>query len=326
MKYLFAFLLAITNGGAAITAEQTLAAPQPALQTLSGPAAAGHQIASGVWFFVGDKSKGYSNTTVIEMDDYLIVVDANYPGRAKELLQIIKSLSLKPVKYVFDTHAHGDHSYGNSVWTAAGATTMAFKGVGEDMDKWEPARWQQSALKRSDLQETGQKDVQRPQRSIIGQSFTLEDRHRKVRFLSFGWGHTDGDGYVWLPKERVLCTGDAAVNGPYNKIIDADLTNWPKVLDHALHLEPRYVLPGHGNAGGPEILKGQAQFLRDLRQAVAADLAKGERPEAMKIDLPAADDNWIPHSRPDLWQQDIATMALELSSHKPAGSLPHEWK
>jgi cyclase len=69
------------------------------------------------------------------MDDYLIVVDANYPGRAKELLQIVKTLSSKPVKYVFDTHAHGDHSYGNSVWTAAGATTMAFKGVAVDMNK-----------------------------------------------------------------------------------------------------------------------------------------------------------------------------------------------
>src|ERR1700727_1682573 len=119
-------------------------------------------IAPGVWFLLGDSHKGYSNTVVIEMKDYLIVVDANYPGRAKELLVEIPKLSPKPVKYVFDTHAHGDHSYGNSVWTRAGATTMAFKGVGEDMDKWEPARWQQSALKRSDLQETGQKDVQRP--------------------------------------------------------------------------------------------------------------------------------------------------------------------
>jgi cyclase len=327
MKCFHAFLLAITIGGAVFTTEYTFAAAvQPASETPAGQLAAEHQIAPGVWFFIGDKSKGYSDTTVVEMDDYLIVVDANYPGRAKELLQVVRTPSSKPVKYVFDTHAHGDHSYGNSVWTAAGATTMAFKGVAADMDKWEPARWQQSALKRLDLQQTGQKDVQRPQKSINGQSFTLKDRHRQVQFLSFGWGHTDGDGYVWLRKERVLCTGDAAVNGPYNKVIDANLTNWPKVLDHASRLGPRQVLPGHGSAGGPEILKGQAQFLRDLRQAVAADLAKGEKPDATKIDLPAVDDNWVPHSRLDLWQQDIATMALELSSHKPAGSLPHEWK
>ena len=50
------------------------------------------KIADGVWFLLGDSSKGYSNTTVIEMDSYLIVVDANYPGRAKELLTIVKGL------------------------------------------------------------------------------------------------------------------------------------------------------------------------------------------------------------------------------------------
>src|ERR1700733_12125167 len=102
MKYFHAFLLAITIGGAAFTTEHTLAAAlQPASQTPAGQAAEEHQIAPGVWFFIGDKRKGYRNTTVIEMDDYLIVVDANYPGRAKELLQVVKTLSSKPVKYVF---------------------------------------------------------------------------------------------------------------------------------------------------------------------------------------------------------------------------------
>ena len=103
-----------------------------------------HVIAPGVWFLTGD-TNGYSNTVIIEMKDYLIVVDANYPGRAKELLGITKQLSPKPVRYVFDTHRHGDHAYGNSVWTAAGATTMAFQGVTDEMNRWEPTRWQQFA-------------------------------------------------------------------------------------------------------------------------------------------------------------------------------------
>src|SRR3984885_13804349 len=51
------------------------------------------KIEDGVWFLLGDASKGYSNTAVIEMKDYLIVVDANYPGRAKELLEVVKGLS-----------------------------------------------------------------------------------------------------------------------------------------------------------------------------------------------------------------------------------------
>jgi cyclase len=101
---------------------------------------------------------------------------------------IFKSLSSKPVRYVFDTHAHGDHSYGNSVWTAAGATTMAFLGVVTEMDRWEPARWQAATAKRDDVRETGEVDVQRPRKVIDGDSFVLKDKTREVRFLFSGLG------------------------------------------------------------------------------------------------------------------------------------------
>src|SRR3984885_4186563 len=73
----------------------------PPARSVSDHMVSPQKIADGVWFLIGDKSKGYCNTIVIEMADYLIVVDANYPGRAKELLQVVKTLSSKPVKYVF---------------------------------------------------------------------------------------------------------------------------------------------------------------------------------------------------------------------------------
>jgi glyoxylase-like metal-dependent hydrolase (beta-lactamase superfamily II) len=291
----------------------------------SGQDASPLKIADGVWFLIGDASKGYSNTTIIEMNDYLIVVDANFPARAKELLGVAKGLSEKPVRYVFDTHAHGDHSYGNSVWTAAGATTMAFRGVVTEMDRWEPARWQAAMAKRDDVRATGEKDVQRPRKIIDGDSFSLKDGKREVRFLFLGWGHTPGDGYVWLPKERVLCTGDAAVNGPRNKLLDANIANWPVVLDKAIALGPLHVLPGHGAAGGPEILSGQRQFLLDLYREVKLQADMGKKPAEMHIRLPDSDSNWVPN-RPDGLQQDIETVYLELTAHAPAGSVPHVWK
>jgi cyclase len=291
----------------------------------SGQDLAPQKVADGVWFLVGDSSKGYSNTTIIEMESYLVVVDANYPGRAKELLTVVKGLSGKPVRYVFDTHAHGDHSYGNSVWTAAGSTTMAFRGVVTEMDRWEPARWQAAMGKRDDVRDTGDRDVQRPRKVIDGDTFVLKDKIREVRFLYLGWGHTPGDGYVWLPKERVLCTGDAAVNGPRNKLLDANIANWPDVLDKALALKPLYVLPGHGEAGGAEILSGQETFLRDLYREVKLQTDAGKTPAEMHIKLPDGDSNWVPN-RPDGLQQDIETVYLELTSHAPAGSVPHVWK
>jgi cyclase len=282
------------------------------------------QVVPGVWFLQGDPSKGYSNTAVIEMADYLIVVDANYPGRAKELIALMPRLSPKPVRYVFDTHAHGDHSYGNSTWTRAGATTMAFAGVVSEMDRWEPARWlaAEAEPRRGDVRETGEHNVERPKKIPSGDRFVLKDRTREVDFLFLGWGHTPGDGYVWLPRERVLATGDGAVNGPRNKLLDASIEQWPKVLDRAIALRPLYVLPGHGTQGGLEILTGQRQFLIDLFAAVKAQADAGKTPEGMQVHLPDADANWVPKNL----LTDIEACYAEIEAHAPAGSLPHVWR
>lgn len=280
------------------------------------------KIADGVWFLAGDASKGYCNNIVIEMQDYLIVIDANYPGRARELVAQIGQLSPKPVRFVFDTHAHRDHSYGNIVWTRAGAITFAYQGVDEEMDRYEPARWQATAAQRDDVRSLNLTDAPRPQLVFRQSPFILKDATREVDFYFLGWAHTRGDGFVWLPKERILCTGDAAVNGPRNKLWDANLTNWPHVLDQALALGPLHVLPGHGDAGGPEILTGQRGFLLDLYSAVKQQAQAGKSPAQITITLPDGDRNWIPR---DL-TQDVAITWSEITQHKPAGDIPHVWQ
>src|SRR3954462_247206 len=101
------------------------------------------QIVPGVWFREGEiQTMGHCNNIIIEMKDYLIVVDANFPSGAKMAMADAKKISTKPVKYVFDTHHHGDHLYGNVIWTQAGATTLAFKGVADELKRLEPGRWQ----------------------------------------------------------------------------------------------------------------------------------------------------------------------------------------
>jgi cyclase len=281
-------------------------------------------VAPGVWFLLGDSHAGYCNSVVIEMSDYLILVDPSYPGRSKELLQEIPQLSTKPVRYVFDTHAHGDHSYGNSLWTRAGAKTMAFSGAVDEMNQYEPERWRTASAKREDVRSLNEPDVQRPTISIHSKKFVLRNGTREVDFLSFGWGHTRGDGWVWLPKERILATGDAAVNGPRNKLWDADVQHWPRAIDRAAALGPVVVLPGHGEAGGPEILTGQAQFLRDLYNAVKEQMKNDASLEQVQaaIYLPARDANW---TRPDM-SQDVAITFAEIKAGKPAGALPHTWQ
>src|SRR5437868_4101446 len=215
MKNLRVLLLATFAGSCCLAFFATRSDAKPETVT---------KIADGVWFREGGVD-GHCNNAIIEMKDYLIVVDANFPGGARLAMEDAKRLSSKPVKYVFDTHHHGDHAYGNSVWTASGATTLAYKGVVEEMKRYEPKRWTDTA--RKDVRELNQPSVELPKQTFDKSPFVLEDGTRRVEFHFLGWAHTRGDGFVYLPKEKILCTGDAAANGPYNATSDANLSNWP---------------------------------------------------------------------------------------------------
>ena len=157
-----------------------------------------------------------------------------------------------------------------------------------------------------------------------------------MRFQFFGWAHTRGDGFVYLPRDQVLCTGDVAVNGPYNFTADANIGNWPKVLRAAQALNPLHVLPGHGPAGGPEVLDGQIKFMYELHKAVDTAIKDGKKLESVvpagtttvygnvvpaktTLTLPSSLKNWIgpflPAQVRDTWE--------EIAQKKPHGDIPH---
>ena len=96
------------------------------------------KIAEGVWFREGDIAKlGHCNNIIIEMKDHLIVVDANFPSGARLALEDAKKVSSKPVKYVFDTHHHGDHAYGNAGWTTFGFHRQRVRAADEAIAGWQ---------------------------------------------------------------------------------------------------------------------------------------------------------------------------------------------
>ena len=287
------------------------------------------QVVPGVWFREGElEDRGHCNNVVIEMKDYLIVVDANFPSGAKATMADIKKVSQKPVKYVFDTHHHGDHAYGNPVWTKAGATTLAYIGVVEEMKRYEPARWQKTAKSRKDVGELNLDTVEPPKETFSKTPYVLDDGSRRVEFHHFGWAHTRGDGLVYLPKEKVLCTGDAVVNGPYNATGDANLGNWPKVIQSAAKLNVDYVLPGHGGAGGKEIMAGQTRFLEELHKSVAAARKSGKKLEDLvtvknnrgvstTVTVPDPVKNWVGKT----FANQVKDMYEELAAGKPHGDV-----
>jgi cyclase len=281
-----------------------------------------HYIVPGVWFRQGDLTNlGHCNNVIIEMKDYLIVVDANFPSGARATMADVKRISAKPVKYVLDTHHHGDHLYGNPVWTEAGATTIGFKGLADEIARREPARWRDSAKSRPDVAELKRDGPEPPKQVVSEPLYVINDGSRKVEFRHYGWAHTRGDGFVYLPKEQVLVTGDAVVNGAYNFTGDANLANWPVVLRAVDKLNVKYLLPGHGPQGGRELLTGQAQFISELYKAVKAGIDAGKKPDEIQASMKVSDAvrPWISGGSLKRQVQDVYD---EITKGKPRGDLP----
>lgn len=232
------------------------------------------KLAPEVYFHEGDlKTYGHCNNGWIIFEDYVLVVDGNFPSGAKEIIPKIKALTNKPIRFAFDTHHHGDHAYGNQVWVENGATPVAHVGVIDEMKKYEtglygdkPGRWEEAAKKRKDVAASKLK----PPTLLYRTEMIFDDAKHRVELLHFGVAHTHGDGWAWLPNEKILFTGDACVNGPYNYTGDGDIGQWIKTLEAAKKLGAKTVCPGHGPVGGPELLDDQQAYFMALTEQVKA--------------------------------------------------------
>lgn len=244
------------------------------------------EIAPGVYFHEGDLGrKGHCNNGWIVLNDYVLVVDGNFPSGALEVLPKIKATTTRPIRFTFNTHHHGDHAYGNQIWSDNGAIPVAHAGVLEEMKKYEtgyfgnkPGRWEDSARDRKDVAASKLK----PPTLLFNKDMVFDDGRHRIELRHFGVAHTHGDGFAWLPKERILFTGDACVNGPYNFMGDGDSGEWVKTLEAARQLQPTMVCPGHGQRGGPEILDNQIAFFTALRGEVRKLVDDGMKPGEIK--------------------------------------------
>lgn len=239
------------------------------------------KIAPDVYFHQGDiEGKGHCNNGWVVFEDYVLVIDSNFPSGAKEIIPKIRAITNKPVRFAFDTHHHGDHAYGNQVWVEQGATPVAHTGVIEEMKKYEtglfggpPGRWEGAAKEREDVRSSKLK----PPSVLFPDTLIFDDGVHRVELRYFGVAHTHGDGFAWLPKERILFTGDACVNGAYNYVGDGHVGDWIRTLDRARELGAQGVGPGHGPYGPGSLLEDQQLFFKELYRVVKA-AAEGKSP------------------------------------------------
>src|SRR5215472_15356673 len=246
-------------------------------------------VADGVYAAISKPAyKLNCNAAIILIDDGVLVVDAHSkPSAARALIEQIKKLTPKPVKYVVNTHFHWDHYQGNeaypSSWPAgveiisSEATRANIQRIGIPRVKNEIVTMPQEIAKlKNDLEiastteqkaaiqenlrqaETYFSELKLMQVTLptmtFDHSLILHHNSRTVEILWLGRAHTDGDVFVFLPREKVLCTGDA-LHGWTPFMGDSYPYEWIKTLDAAERLGAESVLGGHG-----DLMHGNAKF------------------------------------------------------------------
>jgi glyoxylase-like metal-dependent hydrolase (beta-lactamase superfamily II) len=170
-------------------------------------------------------------TTALITNDGVLLVDDKFEVDHDSIMAALKTVTNQPVKYVINTHYHGDHSGGNAKLQALG--TLAVASI--------EARASMVAANQS-----GQPNI------TVGNRAELFIGGKKVEIHKVGRAHTNGDVVVLFPEQRVLAAGDIFANGPgtsaqlvdYNGGGSAKL--WPQAVGQALELQFDTVIPGHG--------------------------------------------------------------------------------
>jgi len=280
------------------------------------------QIAPGIYSALGTGAMNVgSNSAVIVDRDGVVIVDSHIsPESARAMLQELNAITDKPVRFLINTHFHYDHANGNQVFAAPVdiigheytrrrlAGDILEKGMFADLLKGLPKQLEDlraRAAAEQDAAAKGRLDQQVRVQTAFAESFkelkptppnvTVDDRmtlfrgDREIRLLYLGRGHTGGDLVVYLPKERVLCSGDLLVNGVAN-LIDGYVNEWPDALEKLKALDFADVIPGHGEPfKGKERIDWFQAYLRDLwRQASALHDQKVPAADAARrIDMTA---------------------------------------
>lgn len=260
-------------------------------------------LAPGVFFWQGDTViRQPSNCVWVVFKDYVLVIDANFPWGAREILRAIQRTTSKPVRFVFNTHYHADHGFGNSVFVETGAIVVSSRECRAESVSKGDADWRNQILNRAQrpgasehdkavADETRGKGYQIEHPTLVFEDrMAFDDGERRVELIHVGPGHTLGDAVAYLPREKILVTGDLCVNwttGNNTGDRDADPDNWIKVLDLLARWDVKTVVPGHGQLGTVDVLRGQRAYLADIVTQVRAGIEAGKTADRLvqEIDL-----------------------------------------
>lgn len=181
------------------------------------------------------------------------------------LKQTIRQATDKPVKWIVNSHAHGDHWLGNIAFKESNPVIYATSTV-NDLTKSEGATWVENFNRLSEGA-TGDTPLLLPNKIIDSRTELLLDETKIVLFPS-GDSHSPGDLIAWLPQQRVLISGDVVYSDRMPTTSASNLPQWITMLNELQQLDPAAVIPGHGDVTDEEGLRRLHALLSGIRDEV----------------------------------------------------------
>lgn len=227
-------------------------------------------------------AEGDPNTGIIIGDDAVMVIDTQAtPVMAQDVIRRIREVTDKPIKYVLLSHYHavrvlGASAYGAEHIIASEDTRDLIVERGQFDKDSEIGRFPRLFQNVESVPE----GLTWPTMTF-NRKMTLWLGSVEVQLLQLGRGHTKGDTVAWLPKEKILFSGDLVEFDATPYAGDAYFQDWPQTLDNIAALKPEKLVPGRGAAlQTPDQvqagLAGTRAFISDLYESVKASAAKGE--------------------------------------------------
>ena len=214
------------------------------------------------------------NSGFIIGDDGVLVIDAMMvASQVRPYLEEIRKVTDKPIRYLVNTHHHVDHSFGNQFYLPT--EVVSHRGCRESM-----------ITAGADVESLSQRYPQYRddwvQSRLTPASITYEDKmivhlgDRVIELLHPGPAHTYGDTLVYLPREKVLFTGDVAFQYLTPLARDGHVSNWIKVTNGILKdVNATTLVMGHGPVSGKEAVSWTLKYLRLVKRVSKSHFDQG---------------------------------------------------
>jgi len=208
-----------------------------------------------------------------------LLIDDQYAPLSEKITAAIKAMDPGAIRFVINTHLHGDHSGGNENFRKLGATLMAHDNVRSRMVKGTTDRNGNAVAPRN---------PDAWPMVTFGSTLHVHLNGQDLELRHMESGHTDGDATIHFKTANIIHTGDAFVRGRY-PIIDrgsgGTFQGYIKTLEDIYNAanDQTRIIPGHGALGMRSDVKALRDILADIRDQIVAALKKGTKVE----DIPA---------------------------------------